>query len=808
MWDAVEPNFLVCLTKSSAINVPHNGEDSSTDPYAEKTTLVSLFLHEDMGVVVHDSHPCGSVISGDNTLKLISVEIPFMITLSNKPQIEPEKNVPEDPQKPASDVSINQIVMNDFVGLEQSDRATRDAVIKFSFFLSVGNMEEAFKSIKTIKNQNVWGNLARMCVKSQRLDVAAICLGKMEHAAGARALRQIMSTSDDKDVQTAVLAVYLNMPDEAERLFLKCKRYDLLNKLYQDSNQWEKALEVAANYDRIHLRATFYNFAKHLEKRGDISGAIHNYEKSETHRFEVPRLLFEDWNMLETYIQKSNDKDLKRWWAQYMESTGEMELALQYYELAEDYLSLVRVYCYCDNLEKAAEIANSSADKAACYHLARQYENVDNINEAIHFFSKAQAYSNAIRICKEQGFNEQLWSLAILAGPNEKLDAAKYFEFSDKPQYDKAVILYEKAGYVGKAMDLAFDKKQHNVLQYISTNFNENTDPLLLDKTAGFFLEHQQYEKAVDLYVASVQAIKALELCLQYNIQITDEMADKLSGDASEKKENTSANQSQRVAVLNRIAEVAYQQGNYHLATKKWTQAGNKLQAMKSLLKSGDTEKIIFFANVSRQKEIYILAGNYLQTTLDWRNNSEIMKSIITFYNKSKAYDLLAMFYYACADVEIDEYQNYEKAQGALAECLKCFSRCEEQTDQIKSRVIQVTKSLDLVGQFVDYQALYSTNPSKSIEGCRSLLDEPNINASVRQGDIYGFMIEHYAKIQNCKQALNLVQSLQRAIPNVNLEYYINNDALKSIEKKMGVVLRTEGNEVSQSKYEEDDTQI
>ena len=51
-------------------------------------------------------------------------------------------------------------------------------------------------------------------------------------------------------------------------------------------------------------------------------------------------------------LQKSNDKELKRWWAQYMESTGEMELALQYYELSEDYLSLVRVYSYCDNLEK------------------------------------------------------------------------------------------------------------------------------------------------------------------------------------------------------------------------------------------------------------------------------------------------------------------------------------------------------------------------------------------------------------------------------------------------------------------------
>ena len=71
-----------------------------------------------------------------------------------------------------------------------------------------------------------------------------------------------------------------------------------------------------------------------------------------------------------------------------MESTGEMELALQYYEDAEDYLSLVRVYSYCEKLDKAAEIANLSGDKAACYHLARQYENIDNISEAIHFFSK------------------------------------------------------------------------------------------------------------------------------------------------------------------------------------------------------------------------------------------------------------------------------------------------------------------------------------------------------------------------------------------------------------------------------------
>lgn len=42
--------------------------------------------------------------------------------------------------------------------------------------------------------------------------------------------------------------------------------------------------------------------------------------------------------------------------------------------------------------------------RAACYHLARQYENVAQVKEAIHFFTRAQAYGNAIRICKENGF--------------------------------------------------------------------------------------------------------------------------------------------------------------------------------------------------------------------------------------------------------------------------------------------------------------------------------------------------------------------------------------------------------------------
>ena len=62
-------------------------------------------------------------------------------------------------------------------------------------------------------------------------------------------------------------------------------------------------------------------------------------------------------------------------------------------------------------------------------------------------------------------------------------------------------------------------------------------------------------------------------------------------------------------------------------------QAGDKAKALKCLIRSGDTDKVIFFAGVSRHAEIYTLAANYLQT-LDWHARPDLAQSIVTFYSK------------------------------------------------------------------------------------------------------------------------------------------------------------------------------
>jgi intraflagellar transport protein 140 len=47
--------------------------------------------------------------------------------------------------------------------------------------------------------------------------------------------------------------------------------------------------------------------------------------------------------------------------------------------------------------------------------------------------------------------------------------------------------------------------------------------------------------------------------------------------------------------------------------------------------------------------------------TLDWHADPEIMNNIITFYKKANAMESVATFYESCAQIEIDEYRNYEK---------------------------------------------------------------------------------------------------------------------------------------------------
>lgn len=66
-------------------------------------------------------------------------------------------------------------------------------------------------------------------------------------------------------------------------------------------------------------------------------------------------------------------------------------------------------------------------------------------------------------------------------------------------------------------------------------------------------------------------------------------------------------------------------------------------------------------AGVSRQREVYMMAANYLQS-LNWRAQPEYLNHILTFYTKAAAADSLAQFYLGCAQTELSQFRSYDKA--------------------------------------------------------------------------------------------------------------------------------------------------
>lgn len=87
-------------------------------------------------------------------------------------------------------------------------------------------MDAAYNSVKSIRNKKVWENMAHMCIKTKRLDVALVCLvinsnycqGQLGHARGSRSVRQIIEDNKDENEAIAMLAIQLGHIEEAKQM--------------------------------------------------------------------------------------------------------------------------------------------------------------------------------------------------------------------------------------------------------------------------------------------------------------------------------------------------------------------------------------------------------------------------------------------------------------------------------------------------------------------------------------------------------------------------------------------------------------
>ncbi|XP_015793126.1 intraflagellar transport protein 140 homolog [Tetranychus urticae] len=535
-------------------------------------------------------------------------------------------------------------------------------------------------------NNKIWTNLARIAVKCRDIKTGLYCMAKMKNARVVQDVREKLSNESEA---LALLAMNLELHREAEDFLKESEDSYALSKYYQNRNEWKRAIEVT---DKLHFKTVCYNYAKNLElEEGNLEEAIKYYEMSATHIFEVPRMLFdiEGNTLLENYciahsIESSSSDNftkqdriqLCRWWGQYCESLGDSNQALESYEKAGDYYNLVRLLCYSGQTEKAkslmADLNNTVGTKdnrsnileeptesksnkdAALLHLGRHLEPTSP-SESIGYYLSCGAINHAIRVCKSNNLINELVKIIVNYGnrkdalsflerlPNSTISTLKQTHGTEEPLETNLLIqLYHKADLVDGAIRLCLETGRWTDLRELMTKEMEKLEAGLQvtcdvsEATIVSALEAlKNNSEIIDIVIDLVLLTKGdksliQNLILDYNIEINEKLMEKVDRVMAKEGDNR---------LIQVLAETALQQGQYFVAARLYNSIGDRVSSLKSLIRTGSTDKVVNYANIARDKSVYRIAANYLQTV-----NYSDDNLIATFYKKAGAKQELRRF--------------------------------------------------------------------------------------------------------------------------------------------------------------------
>ncbi|KAL0206504.1 hypothetical protein P9112_001811 [Eukaryota sp. TZLM1-RC] len=687
-------------------------------------------------------------------------------------------------------------VMSDFEGLEKESSSLRGAIISFSKNLCMGNLEKAFKSVLKIDSSSAWASLVVLCIKARRLDVARTCLSKMGNVKTLRVIRRAEEELRDESTATrelvclGLIAAQLLMYGEAETYFFESGKFKYLIELYCAQGRFEDAITVAQKHSKISLSAIFHKQAQYFEFLGDLKKAKESLASSGNSLVPLAKLYYNTGNyeQLRLLCEDTTDLELGKWWGKYLESVGQYDDAISLYESIGAFVPLTKLLCSQSQIDKAivvvkrAVVENSKEAKAAAYNVAGFVEQKGELDKALDLYKIVENCSAAYRLAKRLGNDQEVLGFALNSSEVKiKIDGAQYFEAKNK--LDSAILLYQKANLIARALDLCIKGRRFSALRDLIESLPETADPSLYNRVAEYCLTNGEMERAVELLTKGKRFESALELAAKHGVKLTDQTADSILKELEGDERFTT--------VCLSIAELLEVQGAYNSAAKRFIQAGKSKKAMACLVRSGATDKVVSFALASRKVDLYIAAGNYLQT-LDWRGQPKYLEKLVNFYLKAKAYTHLASFYESSCTYEIDEYRDYDKGLASLTQAKKCWDKAMQKQD-VSEQLATVKMKLDVLSRFVKARDNFQNDPHSSVSICMVLLDEldqfdtqnSESRPPVRQGDVLALLVEYYRSAGDAETALKLIEQMKER--ELSLTLYLDEATVNDLVQEEDV---------------------
>jgi tetratricopeptide (TPR) repeat protein len=518
----------------------------------------------------------------------------------------------------ADETSTNKISNNQMyriqsrkmLGFEHCDMEDADNLTSTTMFyhqLSCGHLDKALALAKQINQKSLWKKLASQALRDRDTVVLKECSSPL----GVEMKRKEMH--DDLAI-FGEIAVEIGMLEEAVNLYKDLDRKDLICDLFVSRRVWDRAFR-AAEEDEVLKKSIHYYYGKYLEEKGDFEGASVQYGNSSLPerklllwRYErgiltTPQSLFEQ-------IKNEENMSLPGLIAEY---NGDLEEAERLFRANNDVANLIRLACGSDdNFEYKLETIPLQKE-SDFYQMGLVFEKQGDLPRAVEYLRKSGSLDHAIRIIKMlPEYIDLLVELAL-----ESKDALQKISCAEiiakKGLFQKAARLFLDGGNVSKAKQIMKQLTDETLFQE-DFSFQEKVeyvnliDELDLDiptksvkACTKVLLKAKNEEKAIKFLLSkSLPLHNILSLLIENNVTLSKEKLNFLVKNSSD---------------VDSIAQYLIQSKDFVGASELYSEKGDYVKGLKCLLKN-DTPpaKIIEFASKSKSKEVFILAGNYLQT--------------------------------------------------------------------------------------------------------------------------------------------------------------------------------------------------
>jgi len=578
-WDSVEQKVLICELLFGEGTPPR---------------MMTLFIDHELDPYVHND-----AVLEPHSSTIVGVSIPHIFIYPCAQQFPGNALAPETSK-------IELVELAGFEGCSLDSSASISSMTDFLFYLATGHCEKAFICADQMKKDQVWRKLAIECIRDENLEVAMRCLQSLCYQKG---LPRVEQQGDCPEIALAEAAVQLGMIEEAENLYKKCDRIDLLCDLLRKKGSWSEAFDLAKD-DEILLKSLNFFYGKAKEDEGDLSSAFEFYEKSSLSRRALLQKMINCGIGVDDFLrnQNGNKNELISLYALYVESLGDMDQAKRLYSTADDALNSVRIACTEGDLHHAFNLAELERSGSA-YYLAQYLEVKGDINGALKYYTMSGMHNHALRLCKKHECHHLIFDIALKSNTSQMLSCGQYlFELGE---LIKSARLFMTGGDSGKAIEttlqISFDgintAQRHEYIAIVDT-LNVKISDETIAQCAKFLIQETESKNGLGFMKRRGSSIDSIvQLCLNENSTLDEEGVDLILSGKYEKEH----------AML--VAETCQSQGDLNLACRAFTKAGDRISAARCLLRSGNIQKIVDYANESEMRDVYILASNYLQTS-------------------------------------------------------------------------------------------------------------------------------------------------------------------------------------------------